>query len=851
MRARTCGLSRGFFAVFTLGFFMAGAPCETPARAAVSRALVADNRPMAAVAGAAQLGPLAQSEAVPITLTLPLRNQGALTDLLTRLSDPRDPLYGRYLTPDEFTARFGPTQAEYAAAVAFARAQGLIVTRKHANRLLLDATGPAARVDAAFAVRLTRYRSRSGRIFRAPDRTPSVPRALAGIISGVVGLNNAAMRRSHAIRLAPHVTRSIGTGPQGGLSPTDVRNIYGLSGTTLTGAGQTLAVYEMDGYAPNDVAQYQNYFGLGNVVVTPIMIDGFNGVPGANSDEVTLDIELAMSLAPGAAQVLVYESPNTDSGTLDAYAQMAEDNTANVLSTSWGLDEPDTTSSVLQAENRTFQQMAAQGQTFYASTGDSGAYDTGSQSDGLSVDDPASQPYVCGVGGTTLRAINRGGPYASETTWNTGSVSDGAGGGGISSVWPIPAWQKSAVTQASGGSTAMRNVPDVALDSDPNTGYSVYINGRWQVYGGTSAAAPTWASFTALVNQQRVANGLSTLGQANPALYPLLSGASCAADFHDIADGSDNLYYSAVAGYDDATGLGSFNGANLLADLSKIGWKAVAVAVGTDNQTRLLWTKPDGSMSFWTIAPNGAIAYSPSYGPYASWTPVGIGVGGDNRARIMWKNASGAISWWTANPSGSPTYSPIYGPYAGWSMQAFSVGADNALRVLWDNDSGAMSYWAISVSGAVAYSPTYGPYSDWTATAISAAPSGANQILWNTRASAASVWTIKPSGAISYSPIYGPFSGWTAAEIASGPDSRAHLLWLNSNGASSTWTIDPSGYSTSSPAYGPFLPWSPIVFALGPDNSTHLLWDTASRAASLWTIGAGGGISYSPTYGPY
>ena len=161
------------------------------------------------------------------------------------------------------------------------------------------------------------------------------------------------------------------------------------------------------------------------------------------------------------------------------------------------------------------------------------------------MDDPASQPYVCGVGGTTLTVNGAGGAYVSETTWNSGSVQNGAGGGGVSSIWPIPSWQQAAVAASGQGSTARRNVPDVSLDANPNTGYSIYEGGAWAVYGGTSCAAPLWSGFAALVNQQRAANGLAPLGQANPALYPILAGARYKTDFHDVADGSTNLYYPA------------------------------------------------------------------------------------------------------------------------------------------------------------------------------------------------------------------------------------------------------------------------------------------------------------------
>src|SRR5262249_37948230 len=147
-------------------------------------------------------------------------------------------------------------------------------------------------------------------------------------------------------------------------------------------------------------------------------------------------------------------------------------------------------------------------------------------------------------------------------------VSAGAGGGGISVVWPIPSWQVGVVSAASKGSTSSRNVPDVSLNADPNTGYAIFYRNTWWIFGGTSCAAPLWASFTSLVNQKRASNGKSTLGFANPALYSIATGANYTTNYHDIADGSTNLFYPAVTGYDDATGWGSFNGTNLLNSLA-------------------------------------------------------------------------------------------------------------------------------------------------------------------------------------------------------------------------------------------------------------------------------------------
>ena len=402
----------------------------------------------------------------------------------------------------------------------------------------------------------------------------------------------------------------------------------------------------MDGYDASDISAYESQFDLPSVPLQNVLIDGASSAAGPNADEVTLDIELQIALAPGASKILVYETGDTDSETLDGYSRIAEDDQAKQISTSWGLDEPDIASSTLQAENTIFQQMAAQGQTIYSASGDNGAYDTGSRRDGLTVDDPASQPYVCGVGGTTLTTSGAGGVYVSETTWNAGSVANGAGGGGISTVWPIPIWQQSAVSSASRGSATMRNVPDVSLNADPNTGYAIYTQGSWVVYGGTSCAAPLWAAFTALVNQQRTARGLAPLGQANPSLYPILTAARYATDFHDIKDGSTNLYYPAVTGYDDATGLGTFNGATLLADL------APAVAgTTTAAHTHLLWDNTDGSIMLWSIASDGSHT-AITFNAMTGWTARAVADGTDSKMRLLWTRQDGMNAVWTVNPCG-------------------------------------------------------------------------------------------------------------------------------------------------------------------------------------------------------
>ena len=519
--------------------------------------------PRAAIAQGHALGRVTPGEGVSLALTLPLRDRAGLDTLLRRLYAPGDPMQGRFLTPDEFTQRFGPTAEDYAAVADFARRSGLTITCTHPNRLLLDVAGPASVVERALGVRLRRYRTPQGRIFRAPDSEPSIPAALAGRLAGVVGLDTLAAPRPH---LRPALGGAGGSGAKGGLTPADIRNAYGLSGSA-TGTGQTIALYELDGYNPADVAAYRSAYGLPATPLQNVLVDGFSGAAGSGADEVTLDIELAQALAPNLSRVLVYEAPNDnqDAHYLDCYNRIATDNLAKQVSTSWGSPESQNTPAFLQGENAIFEQMAAQGQSIFSATGDNGAYDDAVS---LSVDDPGSQPYVTSVGGTTLTS-GAGAAYESETAWSdptdtTGSPLGTGGGGGFSTVWPVPSYQFQAVlpTMPTG-----RSVPDVALNADPQTGYSIYYQGAWHVYGGTSTAVPLWAGLTALVNGQRDGTGMGPVGFLNPTLYGIGASAAYPTDFHDVSVG-DNLYYPARTGYDNATGLGTFVGDALLHTLT-------------------------------------------------------------------------------------------------------------------------------------------------------------------------------------------------------------------------------------------------------------------------------------------
>jgi subtilase family serine protease len=373
-------------------------------------------------------------------------------------------------------------------------------------------------------------------------------------------------------------------------------------------------------------------------------VDGGASCGGGSSCgiEDVLDIEDVIGLVP-RANVLVYEGPNSDQGAYDTYAKIVSQDAAKVISTSWGICEAAAQTASVgtpAAENVLYQEAAVQGQSIFAAAGDSGAADCGGTIKTPTVDDPASQPYVTGVGGTSLSL----GPPQTETVWNDGS-GGGASGGGVSSLWSEPSYQSGfAVPQTrvacGGGSFSCREVPDVSADADQNTGYAVFWSGRWTAVGGTSAAAPTWASLLALTEESSSCGG-APLGFLNPLLYRA-DAASPAADFYDVTSGN-NTYgkvttgWSAGTGYDMPSGLGTPHGANLAASMCQ-GHDAVSFA-GTPGTQHGKVGRPIGPVHVSASSSKGEnpITYS------AAGLPAGIRI----------NPASGVI---TGTPTRSGTY---------------------------------------------------------------------------------------------------------------------------------------------------------------------------------------------------
>jgi uncharacterized repeat protein (TIGR01451 family) len=530
---------------------------------------------------------LAPSGNVPATndlqlaIGLSVRNETALNDLVRQVSDPASPGYQHYLTTDEFTAQFAPTEADYQAVINFAEANGLAVKKTYANRLLVEVSGKAADVQHAFNVTLHTYRHPTeNRTFFAPDTEPSVPAALP--ILEVGGLNNYVRPYQH-VHVRSNITKTntpsvqvahLGSGPIGTYMGNDFRAAY-VPGTTLTGTGQNIALVEFDGYFASDIAEYEAQAGLPPVALTNILLNGFTGFPTFTGGEVevSLDIDMLVSMAYGVNEVLVYEGSPDNFFPNVVLNQIAVDNSARQISSSWGwTGGPNGTSDEI------FKEMIIQGQTYFNASGDNDAFLPGEVDDPGFTGFPSSDPFITQSGATTLFTTGPVGSYVSETVWNWdvefGPADDGIGSsGGISSFYAIPTWQTNVNLTANGGSTTFRNIPDVAMVGD--NVYVIADDGVEYDVGGTSCAAPLWAGFIALVNQQGAGVGHVPVGFINPTLYALAASSYYNTVFNDITTGSNTwsaspTLFIAVTNYDLCTGLGSPNGTNLINALTSV-----------------------------------------------------------------------------------------------------------------------------------------------------------------------------------------------------------------------------------------------------------------------------------------
>jgi subtilase family serine protease len=509
-------------------------------------------------------GRLPGEQMMKLDIVLPLRDQAGLDAFLAELYTPTSPTYRHFLTVSEFTERFGPTQQDYDDVVRFAKVHGFEVIGGSRDGMNVQIVGPVSAVETAFHITMRTYQHPTeGRTFYAPDREPT--HYLPFSLWHISGLDNfsiphpllvkrsefAAAHGIDAKDVVSHATT--GSGPSASFLGSDMRAAY-YGGTALTGAGQNLGLFEFLGTDLADLTTYfKNVGQTNNVSVTLLSTDGTSTAcvdtrAGGNCDdtEQTLDMTQAIGMAPGLASLVVYVG---SSDTAIISAMTTHNPLPTTIGCSWGWTPADP--STLDPY---FQRMAAQGQNFFAASGDASTWSSRNEAW------PADDAFVVSVGGTDLVTASAGGAWASETAWVDS-------GGGISpDAIAIPSWQKlsGVINSTNKGSTTLRNGPDVSA----NANFTFYTCSDQTTclaneYGGTSFAAPMWAGYIALVNQQLAQTGQAPIGFINPTIYSQNVTSAYATDFHDITSGTSGSF-SSTTGYDLVTGWGSPNGVGLI-----------------------------------------------------------------------------------------------------------------------------------------------------------------------------------------------------------------------------------------------------------------------------------------------
>jgi kumamolisin len=510
----------------------------------------------------------------------------------------------QYVSREMMAAERGASPDDIAKIEAFAQEHHLTVVEVSIPRRTIKLAGSIADLEEAFQPNLKEWKI-GARTVRGRTGPITVPSDLANIVVAVLGFDNRPAVKPHVCFRdgKPKAVRNVRTNgngrgtstngkgrvirprnaPDGSFKPTEVAQLYNFP-AGVTGAGQCIAIIELNdtdshghptgtGFSATDLKAYFQAMGVPAPNVVAVGVDGGANKPGpdANADgEVMLDIEVAGAVAPGA-NIAVYFAPNTDQGFIDALTTAVHDSVRkpSVVSISWGAQEEAWTQQSLTAFDQALQDAAAMGVTVTCAAGDDGSSDIrdASQRDGKPhVDFPAASPFALACGGTKL--LGTGTSISSEVVWNEG---DSGTGGGVSNHFARPAYQAHASIPKSPKGKTGRGVPDIAGDADPQTGYQVrLVGGQNAVIGGTSAVAPLWAGLVALLNQKLTSVGKPPVGFCNPFLYTSLSQSAAA--LHDITQGTNDIEglgkYKAKKGWDPCTGLGTPDGAKLLAALT-------------------------------------------------------------------------------------------------------------------------------------------------------------------------------------------------------------------------------------------------------------------------------------------
>ena len=516
--------------------------------------------------GTKPFAPTAGNRMIAFSLSLSLSHRGGLERFVAEVADPRSRLYGHFLSARGFGERYGIPSRRLRSLERVLASDGIVVIRHYPQRTALDVRARVAVVDRVFGVGLEDFRDPDGAIYYAPSAPARVPSALAGVVTGVGGLDTEPLVRAF-IRPAA---------PVGGLAPSDAASAYDIAALRrlgIDGQGQRLAIVgDGDRFGPSDLQAFDGRYGLPQTLPEVVSVNGGGQLSSGGSvrfqqlSEADLDTEVAHSVAPDAKILYFSQAYNDRALIAPTINQIVARHAANIVSVSYGLCEPDESSGDVRTDDNALLAAAAAGISVFVASGDQGAYAcqaVNASDRRLAVSYPASSPYVVSVGGTSL-ALGSGGHYLGEDAWED-VLTQAGGGGGLSLLFHRPTWQVGPGVQ-NAYSDGMRQVPDVAADADPNTGVAIIVDGQPLETGGTSAAAPFWAGSMALIAQYAAARGYPSLGFVAPVLYQLAATARPYPPFHPIVTGA-NRYYPATPGWNFATGLGSPDVFNLARDV--------------------------------------------------------------------------------------------------------------------------------------------------------------------------------------------------------------------------------------------------------------------------------------------
>jgi len=493
-----------------------------------------------------------------MNVTVKLRAKKALPDLL----NPE--VYKNFtpLTHEDFAKEYGAAGSDINLVTSFAHHVGLSIVRSEPHKRTMELRGTVKQMEDAFKVDLANYKSDKGKTFRGREGAISIPNELAGIVEGIFGLDTRVIATPKFRMLKKKKTNGTVS-----YFPTDISKIYNFP-ANATGKSQNIAIIELGGgYTTSDLASYFSDMKLNPPNVVAVSVDGGSNSPSnpnSADGEVMLDIEVAGGIAPDA-NIVVYFALNNNKAFLDAINEAIQSTSfqSAVISISWGSAEGPAggwSTSALNAFNEAFQSAAALGITVCAAAGDDGSEDNVNDRK-VHVDFPASSPYVLACGGTFLSTNND--VVTNEVVWHD-SNGGGATGGGVSDVFGLPSYQSNAGVDVSlNTGKPGRGVPDLAGDADPNSGYTIQVDGQTMTIGGTSAVAPMMAGLIARINQ----NNGKPAGFINPKLYA--DPSVC----RDITQG-DNITthnkkgYTARPGWDACSGNGVPDGTKLMEALS-------------------------------------------------------------------------------------------------------------------------------------------------------------------------------------------------------------------------------------------------------------------------------------------